>query len=138
MARLTRRRGSVIAMRALALIVFAFGAASLFSGGNVLFGSGAASAGDYVPFIVWFNFVGGFAYLAVAPGLWWQARWAAFAAAALALLTAFAFAVLGAYIAAGSAYEARTVAAMALRLALWCVIAVLAFAAGPPRALEAR
>jgi hypothetical protein len=115
-------------LRLAAVIAVLFGAATVASGGNVLFGSGAPAAGNYVPFIVWFNFVAGFAYMAVAAGLWLRAGWAVWAAAALALLTGFAFAALGGYIAAGSAYEPRTVAAMVLRLALWCLIAVLAIA----------
>ena len=47
-------------------------------------------------------------------------------ALALALLNALFFAALGGHIAAGGAYEGRTVAAMALRTALWIAIAALA------------
>jgi hypothetical protein len=92
----------------------------------VLFGEGAAAAGDYVPYIVWFNFLAGFAYVAAAAGLWRGRRWAAFMALALALLNALFFAALGGHIAAGAAYEVRTVAAMTLRTAFWAAIAGLA------------
>jgi len=113
-------------MRGLALFAFLFGAATVVSGGSVLFGAGAEAAGDYVPFVVWFNFLAGFAYMAAAIGLWLRAGWAAGAAVALAALTALAFAALGGHIAAGAAYEPRTVAAMTLRTMLWALIAVLA------------
>ncbi len=115
-------------IRAAALIAAVFGAATIFSGGRVLFGDGAAGAGDYLPYIVWFNFLAGFAYIAAGAGLWLRKPWAAGMSVALALLTALFFAALGGHIAAGAAYEMRTVAAMALRTVLWTAIAGLAWA----------
>ena len=115
-------------IRAAALIAVVFGAATIFSGGRVLFGEGAAGAGDYLPYIVWFNFLAGFAYIAAGIGLWLRKPWAAGMSIALALLTALFFAALGGHIAAGAAYEMRTVAAMALRTVLWMAIAGLAWA----------
>ncbi|HKX37527.1 MAG TPA: hypothetical protein VJN20_02610 [Burkholderiales bacterium] len=103
-----------------------FGALSVFSGAQVLFGEGAAAAGRYIPYIVWFNFLAGVAYVAAAIGLWRRRRWAVSMALALALLNALFFAALGGHIAAGGAYEGRTVAAMALRTGLWIAIAALA------------
>jgi hypothetical protein len=114
------------ALRVLAAVAIAFGAASVASGGAVLFGGQAAAAGNAIPFVVWYNFLGGFAYVAVGAGLWRRASWAPVVAAALALLTALVFAALGGYIAAGAAFEMRTVAAMTLRTALWVAIAGLA------------
>jgi hypothetical protein len=115
-------------IRAAALIAVVFGAATIFSGGRVLFADGAAGAGDYLPYIVWFNFLAGFAYIAAGIGLWLRKPWAAGMSLALALLTALFFAALGGHIAAGAAYEMRTVAAMALRTVLWVAIAGLAWA----------
>lgn len=115
-------------IRAAALIAAVFGAATIFSGGRVLFGEGAAGAGDYLPYIVWFNFLAGFAYVAAGIGLWLRQPWAAGMSLALALLTALSFAALGGHIAAGAAYEMRTVAATALRTGLWMAIAGLAWA----------
>jgi hypothetical protein len=115
-----------LAVRAAAVIAGLFGAATIFSGASVLFGQGAASAGDYVPFIVWFNFLGGFFYVVAALGLWLGRRWAAPLAAALAILTVLAFTALGGYIAAGAPFEMRTVAAMTLRTFMWIAISILA------------
>jgi hypothetical protein len=122
------------ALRIAALVAIAFGALTVFSGGRVLFGDGAAAAGQFVPFIVWFNFTAGFAYMAAGVGLWLRRHWALPLAATLALSTAVAFAALGIHIAGGGAYEARTIAAMTLRTLTWCVIAVLAWKVlGPAR-----
>ena len=41
-----------------------------------------------MPFVVWFNFLAGFAYIAAGVGLWVRRRWAVVLAAALAAGTA--------------------------------------------------
>jgi hypothetical protein len=114
-----------LARRLIAVVAVLFGAATLWSGGNVLFGAGAGAAGNYVPFVVWFNFLAGFAYVAAGIGIWRRRSWGTALAIALALLTAIAFVAFGGYVATGGAYETRTVVAMTLRTALWVVIAVL-------------
>lgn len=114
---------------ALALFALAFGIVTLFAGGRVLFGGEAAraEAGAYVPFVLWFNFLSGFAYCAIGVGLFWRKRWAAGAAIALAVGIALVFALFGLHIAAGGAFEGRTVAAMTLRLLVWIAIAAVAW-----------
>lgn len=112
--------------RALALIAFVFGWVTIRAGGSVLFGEGAASAGNFVPFVVWFNFIAGFFYLAAAAGLWLRAPWGRGLALALALATALIFAAFGIHVALGGAYELRTVAAMTLRTLFWAALAALA------------
>jgi hypothetical protein len=118
---------SRLVLRIAAVIAVLFGAATVASGGNVLFGSGAQGAGDYVPFIVWFNFLAGFVYVAAGAGLWLRTAWAPWLALALAVATAGAFAALGLHVGGGGAYEARTVIAMALRLGIWVAICAVAF-----------
>lgn len=51
-----------------ALLAVGFGLLTLWSGGNVLFGGedARAAAGNYVPFVVVFNFAAGFAYVLAA------------------------------------------------------------------------
>jgi hypothetical protein len=120
-----------LALRAAAGVAVLFGAATVASGGNVLFGAGAAAAGSYVPFVVWFNFLAGFLYIAAGIGLWLHRRWAARLALALATVTALIFAALGLHIVGGGAFEARTVAAMTLRTLVWAAIAGLAFTTIP-------
>ncbi|HYX66007.1 MAG TPA: hypothetical protein VE935_17450 [Burkholderiales bacterium] len=124
------------AVRVAAVVAVVFGAVTVFAGGNVLFGSGAKAAGNYVPFVVWFNFFAGFAYVAAGVGLWNARPWATAFALGLAVLTALVFAAFGVYAGSGGAYEPRTVAAMAVRTALWTFIAALAWLAG--RSIEQR
>ena len=113
-------------IRGAGVVAVTFGAATIWSGGNVLFGNGAAAAGNYVPFVVWFNFLAGFFYVAAGAGLWLARRWAARLAAALALATFLAFAAFAVHIATGGAFEPRTVGAMTLRSFFWLGIATLA------------
>ena len=117
--------GRKIVLRVVALIAVLFGAATIYSGANVLFGSGAAAAGSYVPFVVWFNFLAGFAYVGAGIGIWLARPWARPLAVWLAILTAAVFAAFGAHVALGGAYEMRTVVAMTIRTLLWTGIAAL-------------
>ena len=112
-----------------ALLAGAFGIATVISGGRVLFGPEAAraAAGRVVPFVLWFNFLAGFAYLAAAAGLWRARRWAAPLALAIAAATALTFLAFGAHVLLGGAFEARTVAAMSLRTAFWGLVAAAAW-----------
>ena len=105
----------------LGAVAVGFGLITLRSGGLVLFGPAEArmAAGDYVPFVLWFNFLAGFAYIASGIGLFLRQRWGVALALAIAITTAMAYAALGLHIAADGAYEARTVGAMAVRLAVW-------------------
>ena len=119
---------SRITLKLAAVTAILFGIVTVASAGNVLFGDGARGAGNFVPFIVWFNFLAGFLYIAAGAGLWRRQRWAAGLALTLAVATAGAFAALGLHISAGGAYETRTVMAMTLRLGVWLAIAVLAIA----------
>lgn len=116
-------------LRSAALAAAAFGFLTIRSGGAVLFGPPEATqaAGQVVPFVLWFNFLAGFAYLAAAAGLWLAARWGAWTAFAIAGATALVFAWFGAHVASGGAFEMRTVWAMVLRTLLWAAIAALAF-----------
>lgn len=114
------------AVKAAAAVAVLFGVATVVSGGRVLFGDGAAQAGNFVPFVLWFNFLAGFVYVAAGIGLWLRRRWAPIVALVLALLTALVFAAFGAHILGGGAFEVRTVAAMTLRTLVWVSIAVLA------------
>lgn len=113
---------------AISLVALGFGLLTIKEGGMVVFGNDAAraAAGNYVPFVVWFNFVAGFAYVTAGVGLWLQQRWALWLAAAIAVATALTFAALGLHIYSGEAYEQRTVIAMSLRTVVWVVIASVA------------
>lgn len=110
---------------AIAAVAWAFGLATITSGGRVLFGDEAArqAAGNYLPFVVWFNFLAGFAYVAAAAGLATRQTWAPRLALAIAITTALVFLLFGLFILAGTPFESRTAAAMTLRTTLWAGIA---------------
>ena len=94
-------------MRATSLVAVAFGLLTLKEGGSVLFGSAAAraAAGAYVPFVLWFNFGAGFAYVVAGLGMGLRQRWAAPLAALIAAATALTFAALGVHIAQGGRFR---------------------------------
>jgi hypothetical protein len=113
---------------AISLLAVVFGLMTIKEGGAVLFGDEAArtAAGNYVPFVLWFNFVSGFAYIFAGIGLWLQQRWAVWLAIAIAVAIVLAFAAFGVHVYSGGAYEQRTVVAMSLRTLIWAAIATLA------------
>ncbi len=108
-----------------AAVAFVFGLTSIISGGQVLFGDQAArvAAGNYMPFVVWFNFLAGFAYVAAAAGLVRGSPWAASLSFWIAAATALTFVYFGLFVLIGAPFEMRTVGAMTLRTALWAGIA---------------
>jgi hypothetical protein len=111
-----------------ALFAVGFGIVTIIVGGKTLFGGEAEriSAGNIVPFVLWFNFIAGFAYIIAGCGVFLWKRWAAQLSAAIAIATVAVFIALGIHIVFGGAFEARTVGAMTVRGLVWIVIAVAA------------
>lgn len=111
------------------LVAVGFGLLTIKEGGTVLFGGEAArvAAGNYVPFVLWFNFLAGFAYVIAGAGLWALKRWAFWLALAIVIGTLAVFTAFGVHVLEGGAYEKRTVVAMTLRTAVWAVIATVAY-----------
>lgn len=107
------------------LIVGAFGIVTIIVGGRTLFdGTDGKSAGNIVPFVLWFNFTAGFAYVIAGIGLFLWKRWAAQLSVVIAATTIAVFVAFGAHVFLGGAFEARTVGAMTLRSILWIAIAI--------------
>ena len=112
-----------------AIVALAFGALTVLSGGRALFGSAEAQAavGNAVPFVLWFNFLAGFAYILAGIGLFLRhspAVWISIGIFASTALVALAFAV---HMMQGGAFEMRTVGAMILRTGVWAGISVIAW-----------
>ena len=108
-------------IKVLSGIAILFGIDTLVSGGRALFELHGTenSAAKIVPFVLYFNFTAGFAYIVAGAGLALRRPWAPLFAAAIAASTIIVFVVLGIWIAVGNAYEARTIAAMSLRTVFW-------------------
>jgi hypothetical protein len=113
---------------ALGAVAIALGLATIVSGGLVLFSGSEArvAAGAVVPFVLWFNFVTGFVYVAAGIGLAMWQRWGACLALLLTASTIVASAAFIGHVVIGGAYETRTAVAMLLRVAVWLTITLLA------------
>lgn len=114
-----------------AIVAVVFGFLTIISGGRALFGG--ADMGAVVPFVLWFNFLAGFAYVLAGLGLWYRSSWSAGLSIAIALATAAVFATFLWQVWSGTAYEARTMGAMGLRLAVWAIISIVAIRCGRTR-----
>jgi len=109
-----------------AFLSVGFGLLTVIVGGRALFGDAAArvAVGNAVPFVLWFNFLCGFAYVAAGIGLYRWTRWAALLSAAIAVSTLVVFGAFLSHIALGGLFETRTIGAMILRSTVWCAIAI--------------
>ncbi|MEC5325696.1 hypothetical protein [Aurantimonas sp. A3-2-R12] len=123
---MTTSRKSALLIAAVVAVVF--GALTIFSGGRALFGGTAARAavGDAVPFVLWFNFLAGFAYVAAGIGLILRHHWAVWLSIAILAGTVLVLLAFGVHVMQGGVYEMRTVGAMILRTVVWAAIAVVA------------
>lgn len=112
--------------RVLGVVAVVFGLVTLKEGGGVLFGAEAArtAAGNYVPFVVWSNFLSGFAYVAAGVGLGFRQRWSPGLAGAIFGVAALTLAALAVHIVSGEPFEQRTLVAMSLRTIIWGFIAL--------------
>ena len=113
------------------LVAAVFGVVTIVVGGKTLFGDPAerAAAGNIVPFVLWFNFIAGFAYVIAGYGIFLWKRWAALLAVVIAFATVAAFIAFGIHILLGGAFEIRTVGAMTVRSFVWIAIATAAYRA---------
>jgi len=118
-----------IGIWASAIIAILFGLLTLKSGGEVLFinGVGREAAGNFIPYVLWFNFVMGLIYIIAGIGLWLQKKWAAWLSIFIAVSTLVVFAILGVHIYLGGLFEQRTIGAMTLRSSLWSIISIVAY-----------
>ena len=113
---------------ALALVAVLFGLLTLVSGGATLFNAQTQqAAGNYVPFVLWFNFLAGFAYVIAGVGLWKSQRWSQWLSFAIAIVTLVMFGLFGFQVMNGGLFEMRTVGAMSLRAIVWIVISAVAY-----------
>lgn len=121
------------AATAVAIAAAVFGMLTLVSGGSALFGSVQVRQmyGDAVPFVLWFNFLAGGAYLVASWGLFRRARWATGLAAVIAVATLAVAAAFAVTVTSGTPYEPRTVGALALRSVFWVAVAWFAWRVMP-------
>ena len=111
--------------RLLAFVAITFGILTVLSGGTALFGGpeSRAAAGNAVPFVLWFNFIAGFAYGAAGLAILMEHRTARPLSIIIAAATVTVFAAFLIHVALGGTYEMRTLFAMLFRIAVWLGIA---------------
>lgn len=115
-------------VRAMSIVAILFGLLTILSGGRTLFNAEAQQlAGNYIPFVLWFNFLAGFAYVIAGIGLWTMKRWGLWLSFAIATTTVLVFAAFGIQIWSGGSYEMRTVGAMGLRALIWIITSAVAY-----------
>lgn len=105
-------------------VAVVFGLLTVVSGGRALFGG--VDMGAVVPWVLWFNFLAGFAYVLAGFGLWRGVAWAKPLSIGIFAATAAVGLDFAAYALRGGVYELRTAGAMALRVAAWGWIAWVA------------
>lgn len=102
-----------------------FGVATIASGAGALFCPEEikSAAGAVVYFVLWFNFLAGFAYLVGAHALYFGRRRALGTAIAIAAATSLVAVAFVVYTTAGGAFSWRTPGALLLRVGFWAAIA---------------
>ena len=120
-----------VTIKACGVAAILFGIATVVSGGNAILGLHGIpeSREKIVPFVLYFNFLAGFAYIITGIGLILRSRWAPAFAVAVAVATVIVFAGFGVWIFRGGAYEMRTLIAMSVRTAFWCIVSIAALVA---------
>lgn len=118
-------RGKPRWIRPVGIAAAVFGVATIVSGAAALFGPQEvkAAAGAIVSFVLWFNFLAGFAYLVGGHALYFERRWALGTAIAIAIATALVAMAFVVYTTAGGAFSWRTPGALLLRVGFWAAIA---------------
>jgi len=111
-------------LRTAAGVAVLFGGLTVVSGGRALFGTPEmrAAVGDAVPFVLWFNFLAGFAYVAAGIGLFAARSRAVRLSVAILAATILIMVAFWGHVATGGAYEVRTAVALGLRTAVWAII----------------
>jgi len=111
------------------IVLAAFALLTLFLSSAVLFDLFGirAKEGNYVPFIVWTNFVCGILYIITVYGFVKRTKWTFWLLAAALGILILAFIGLQFHINNGGIYEVKTVKAMIFRMLVTLVFSLVAF-----------
>ena len=117
----------ILKITAIALLLFAL--LTLFLSGSVIFNLFGirAKEGNYVPLVVWTNFISSILYIAAAYGLLKMKKWSVWLLSISVFILIAAFVGLKLHINSGGLYEAKTVNAMMFRIGLTVLIAVASY-----------
>lgn len=118
---------TILKITAIALLLFAL--LTLFLSSSVIFDLFGirAKEGNYVPLVVWANFISSILYLAAAYGLFKMKKWSVWLLAISVVILVAAFIGLKLHISEGGLYEVKTVNAMIFRIGLTALLAVASY-----------
>lgn len=111
------------------LIIFIFGLMTIKEGGFVLFdiNNAQSSHGNYVPFVVKFNFFSGFIYIFIAFGLYKEKKWVKQLSLIMLFSILVVFLLFLIHIEGGGLYEKKTLFAMIFRTFTWTFISFISY-----------
>lgn len=118
---------TILKITAITLLLFAL--LTLFLSGSVIFDLFGirAKEGNYVPLVVWANFISSILYLVAAYGLFKMRKWPVWLLVISVFVLVAAFIGLKIHINAGGLYEAKTANAMMFRTGLTTLLAVVSY-----------
>lgn len=118
-----------IFLKILTVLLILFALLTLFLSASVIFNLFGIRAreGNYVPLVVWSNFISSILYLAAAYGLLKIKKWPVWLLVISAIILVAAFIGLKIHISEGGLYEAKTVNAMIFRIGLTILLAVASY-----------
>lgn len=111
------------------VLLIGFGLLTLFLSSSVIFDwfDIREKEGDYVPFIVWANFISSILYLIAAYGFLKYKKWTTNILGLSVIILILAYIGLFIYIKTGGIYETKTVYAMAFRITVSLVFTVISY-----------
>lgn len=112
-----------------ATVLLLFALLTLFLSSSVIFDLFGIreKEGNYVPLVVWANFISSILYLAAAYGLLKLKKWAVWLLVIAVVILVAAFIGLKIHISEGGLYEAKTANAMIFRIGLTILLAVASY-----------
>ncbi len=118
-----------VILRIVGIIAILFGIMTLKSGGATLFIDGATreDSGNYVPFVVWSNFLMGFAYISAGIGIWLNKNWTKTITICIVSITLLTFLIFGIHILTDGVFEIKTVKVMIMRSLFWVITLIIIF-----------
>ena len=113
----------------IAIVLAGFGLLTIFLSGSVIFDLFGirAKEGNYVPLVVWANFISSILYVVAAYGLLKMKKWTVWLLVISAVILVAAFIGLKIHISEGGLYEAKTVNAMIFRMGLTILLAAASY-----------
>ena len=116
-------------LKILTVLLLLFALLTLFLSGSVIFDLFGirAKEGNYVPLVVWANFISSILYLVVVYGLLKMKMWSVWLLVISAVILVAAFTGLKIHISEGGLYEGKTVNAMIFRMGLTILLALASY-----------